>query len=110
MTNFISDLEVIINEANVNVPEKFEFNIRHISRIANKNIAAIPTLDVRQYNALKRNDVYTVGQIVDRWNDLVNMNYVGAVTVKGIKNALLSYYYDNLSDDEKMEFWKKAFS
>lgn len=110
MSDFTRDLNIIIENANVIVGRELEFKLPHLDRIENRKVGEMPGLDVRQHNGLKRNNVHTVREIVAKWNDLRTLSYVGATSVKGIKNAVLSYYYDQLDEEEKKEFWRDAFT
>lgn len=108
MTNFQRDFEIIAQNADVTVDHNIIFRFRKSQRIENLDIGNLG-LEARGYNGLRRNKIDKIGQILDRWDELQTLNYVGVLTVKAIKNAVVAYYYETLDANEKKQFWRDAF-
>lgn len=58
---------------------------------------------------LKRNKINTVGQLLEHWNSLLKLRNCGVTKFTEIRNTFLAWYYDQLSEEQKKEFWKKVF-
>ena len=107
MTAFKRDLELIIEEVGF-VTDPIVFNVKKLSRIGDKGIEELD-INPRAYNGLKRNRINTINDVVDRWDSLNNLKSIGVGTIKVIKNAVLSCYYDRLDSKERVQFWRDAF-
>lgn len=105
MTDFQRDFEVILNNTDVINNGNIRFVMKHRSRIDSEPIATLE-LKQRSENVLLRNGVKTVKQLFDNLYRLKGMRGSGANTVKNVNTTLMSYYYDQLDDEEKKEFWR----
>lgn len=81
--------------------------IRFIFKNNNVFNASIDELDlsVRASNCLKRSHIMTINDIGNMWENLHVIKNMGQKTVKEIKNKYIKYYYNNLSVNEREEFW-----
>ncbi len=105
MTDFQRDFEVILNNTDVINNGNIRFVMKHRSRIDSEPIATLE-LKQRSENVLLRNGVKTVKQLFDNLYRLKGMRGSGANTVKNVNTTLMSYYYDQLDDEERKEFWR----
>lgn len=63
------------------------------------NIKCLNIENVRATNALCRNGIFTVGDLVNKIDRLPNFQGVGALTVNLIKNALANFIIENSTDE-----------
>jgi DNA-directed RNA polymerase alpha subunit len=65
-------------------------------------------LSVRSYNALRRANVTTLGDLIERLNEggLKSIRNLGAKSVKEIEAAFMTECYDRLLPYEKAAFWQ----
>ena len=64
-------------------------------------------LKTRASNVLKRRNIFTLGQVLDNFDDLIHFRNCGLDTVKEIKNALLQVWYETLDSDARVAFWEE---
>ena len=64
-------------------------------------------LSVRSYNALRRANVTTLGDLIEKLNegDLKSIRNLGAKSYSEIQTKMLVYGFDRLSEKEKYEFF-----
>ena len=68
-------------------------------------------LSVRASNGLKRAQITTIDGILEKSSaDLYKLRNMGVKSVKEIKNAVLNYSYDHMSERQKKEFWKEILA
>lgn len=67
-------------------------------------------LSVRSDNALKRSGIKTTTDIISKWGELNKIRGLGVGSVKEIKNAVLNYYYENMTDAQRETMWQKIVS
>lgn len=108
MRDFQRDLEYIINNADIKATPEIKFQFRKYSRIENRPIDDLD-LEQRSYNGLCRSNIRTIGAVVDKWTELMNIRSIGQKSLKEIKNKVLACYYDKLDEDERQQFWYDAF-
>lgn len=65
-------------------------------------------LSQRASNGLKRAQIMTIDAILEK--DLNAVRNLGVKSVREIKNAVLNYSYDRMSDNQKAEFWNTILS
>lgn len=58
---------------------------------------------------LKRNKIYTIGQLMNQWGNLMKFRSCGITRFMEIQNGFMAWYYDQLSQEQKKIFWKKVF-
>ena len=56
---------------------------------------------VRTYNALKRNDIHTIGDIVYMWDSLTQLRGLGDRSIMEVRARLFALNFNNIIDDEK---------
>ena len=65
-------------------------------------------LSVRASNGLKRAQIMTIDGILEKSSaDLYMMRNMGVKSIKEIKNAVLNYSYDHMTQKQRNEFWKE---
>lgn len=75
-----------------------------------KKVCDVPaeelSLSVRGFNVLKRNNLNTLGDIIDIMNDnkLMYLRNLGEKTAREIKTKIVNYGYESLNEKEKKEF------
>lgn len=70
-------------------------------------------LATRATNGMLRNDIETVGDIVEIMmtnSGLESIRNLGKKSVSEIKTTVLSFAYENLSDNDKLSFWQYVLS
>lgn len=105
MSKFCEDLSVVIGTATSgNTELKFPFRIT-----TETETAEIGVLDLspRAFNALKRNSINNVGQVTDRFSNLLSFRNIGSVTIREIRNKTAAYLYDQMNVTDKKNFWQE---
>ena len=66
-------------------------------------------LSVRSYNALRRSNVKTLGDLIERLNEgaVKNIRNLGNKSYSEIQTKILVYGYERLNDSEKTGFFRK---
>lgn len=67
------------------------------------------SLSVRSYNGLRRADADTIGkvsEIIMNEKGLSTVRNLGRKSVSEIKTALMAAGYEQLNDQEKLDFWQ----
>ena len=66
-------------------------------------------LSVRSYNALRRANIITIGELIEQLNEgeLKNLRNLGVKSISEIKTKLLYLAYNELNDKEKQAFWNE---
>lgn len=66
-------------------------------------------LSVRSYNALRRANVSTLGDLIERLNEgcLKSIRNLGAKSYSEIQTKMLVYGFERLSEREKYEFFSR---
>ena len=103
MNRFQRDMETLINEGFLVANNG---KIRFIFRYKPKAEVAALDLGERAYNCVRRKGLHTVEAIGDTFEDLWRIKGAGAKTIKEIKNKYLAYYYGELNEEEKKQFWR----
>ena len=62
-------------------------------------------LGTRASNGLKRAGIFNADELLDK--DISKMRNLGAKSIKEIKNALLNYSYEHMTEKQKDAFWKE---
>lgn len=75
------------------------FPVYHVTGVEVEEL----NLSTRAHNGLKRAGINTIDEILEK--NLSNMRNLGVKSIKEIKNAVLNYSYDRLTDKQKAEFW-----
>lgn len=107
MGTFADDYIKYKTNNNVRMNGEVKFRMRKFNRIGGLSVNALD-LSNRANNGLKRNGVDTVTKIVDNWDKLMSMRGIGENSVREIRYAVISTYYDTLTNNEKGVFWHDA--
>lgn len=107
MTDFQRDMEVMINEEIFNAKNG---KVRFMYRFPERMYGTLDLLELseRAYNCCCRSHISTIEEVGRRWNELGKMRGSGVKTVKEIKNSYINYYYSQLDDEERKDFWRDA--
>lgn len=98
-------------DAKIKQGYKANGNLLQISVFGADDISIdVLNLSVRADNALKRASIKTTTDIISRWNDLNKIRGLGVGTVREIKNSVLNYYYENMTDAQRETMWQKIVS
>lgn len=65
------------------------------------------TNDTRAINAMKRAQIMTTGQLIERFEEIPRLRNVGTKTVTLLRRSLMDYYYESLEDADKKAAWIK---
>lgn len=109
MTDFRTDLEILINEGCIAPKGKsLRFVFNHADRLTGslENLG----LSERAYNCLRRSNIDDIEGVSEKWDTLGRMKNCGAKTVKEIKNKYLAFYYDMLNEEERKQFWRDSIA
>ena len=102
MTDLQRDIEVLINEGILTETDTIRFYFRYPKRMTGRIEKMY--LGERANNCLRRAGIDSISQIRQNWDDLGKIRNSGKKTVKEIRNAYISYYYDLLNERERKEF------
>ena len=96
----------LVNTLNRVFGKNIRINIGFTKNACNASIDEL-ALSVRSYNALRRANVTTLGDLIERLNEgvLKNIRNLGAKSFSEIQTKMLVYGFDHLSDKEKSEFF-----
>ena len=70
------------------------------SETLNQSIRELDITSGRAVNALGRMGAKTIGDIIDKWDQLPNVHQIGVNTVKVIKNAVINFLIENATDEQ----------
>lgn len=87
------------------IEAQYTFRFRFDESIAPKSVDIVG-YSARAQNVLKRNGLFKIGDVLDRWGDFKKFNGCGEAANKEIKMKLLEWYYDQLTPSKKKEFWE----
>lgn len=105
VSSFKNDLTYVILNSDLK-SKRVEFPLTFDKEFKQRSIDDL-FLKTRASNVLKRRKVFTIGQVMDNFEDLAHFRNCGVDTVKEIKNALLETWYETLNSDERIEFWEE---
>lgn len=103
MSKFSEDLKVMQARGFKFNGNDIKFPVYHVDGVSVDEL----NLGTRAGNGLKRAKIMTIGELLDENVDLYKMRNMGVKSVKEIKNAVLNYSYDHMSDKQKEDFWKE---
>lgn len=102
---FAEDMALVIGSAD-KVPSKFEFPL-----VINKDFREMPALVLalsnRAVNVLGRNKISTLGDLMDRFDEVMRFRNCGEGTSREIKNAFLAFWYNSLESEDITRFWEE---
>ena len=101
MSKFGEDLAVMQAKGFKLNGNKLQFPVYHITGVPIEEL----NLSARAMNGLKRAGVMTIDAILE--TDLSKQRNLGIKSVKEIKNAVLNYSYERMTDKQRTEFWNE---
>ena len=106
-TAFMRDFEVIVTNTDFINNGTIRFVFNHMDRVQ----GAIDNLNIgqRAYNALRRGKIHDIPTLVSRMDGFNGVRGAGKKTIKEIKNEFLNYYYDQLNEEERKQFWRDTY-
>lgn len=110
MNTFKEDLTRVLNgfdEAKVNCKHsKLLFPMIETRKLNDTDIGVL-LLNNRAENALKRERIYTLEELFNKWGNISRMRNVGLHTVNLIKASVYEYYYSTLDMNARTYFWQR---
>ena len=64
------------------------------------NIKCLNTESTRATNVFGRNNILTIGDLIDKLDELPKYHGMGQLSIKKIKNALVNFIIENSSDEQ----------
>ena len=108
MTEFQEALQALIDRGDLNLEGRHRISYpMSIPTAFEAESIDVITQDVRSLNAMRRADIFTIGDLIERWDSLNRLRNVGDKTLKNIRNSLMNTYYCSLSTDDKAKFLGK---
>ena len=101
-TEFQLALEALNEAGYINPTDRknLYFPIHYFDSFKEKYIEEV-VQDNRSLNAMKRSKILTVGELIDRWDELSRLKNIGKKSVGLLKNGFMQLYYDSLETAEK---------
>ena len=86
--------------------KNIKINIGFSNNACNASIDDL-VLSVRSYNALRRANITTIGDLIERLNEggLKTVRNLGAKSFSEIQTKIMVYGFEQLSEKEKVEFF-----
>lgn len=107
-TEFQEALQALIDRGDLNLEGRHRISYpMTIPTLFEAESIDIVTQDVRSLNAMRRADIHTVGDLIQRWDTLNKLRNVGTKTLKNIRNSFMNAYYCSLSVDDRAKFLGK---
>lgn len=104
-SNFSEDLTLVLGSINL-ISNRLEFPLTFDKEFKEKSIDEL-FLKTRASNVLKRKGVFTVGKVLDNFDNLEHFRNCGVDTAKEIKNALLQLWYESVDSNTRIKFWEE---
>ena len=104
-SDFTRDFETILIYADVPFYRDYKFVINNFDPEGSVDYL---DLGVRAENALKRNKIFTFGQLLTA--DLHKIRGCGNNTIREIRTKFLSFFYGKMSDLQRIKFWKDTYA
>ena len=102
MSKFSEDLAVMQARGLKLKGDRIQFPVYHLDvPIEELN------LGVRALNGLKRAGIFNADELLKEGVDLYKMRNLGIKSIREIKNALLNYSYEHMTEKQKENFWKE---
>ena len=104
--SFKDDLTYVLVNSNINRKQNLNFPLAF-----SKEFKYLPiddmNLSARASNVLKRYKVFTMQDLMDNMSNLYKYRNCGVGTVKEIKNRFLQFWYENIDEKLRTEFWEE---
>lgn len=105
MRCFKDDVTVVLATSNVK-GDRLTFPLSFTKEFKEESIE-IMQLSARAGNSLKRGGVFTIGNMLEKFDNLGKLRNCGENSVKEIKNAFLQAWYEQLEPEQVTEFWEE---
>lgn len=105
MTDFIRDLQIIRENANIPAYQRYKFIINNFKPDTSVDVL---DLSVRAENSLRRSGVTNFEQL--RHCNLKKIRGCGTGTIKEVWTKFMSYHYDRMNDEQRKQFWKDTIA
>lgn len=102
--SFRNDLTYMLSRIDLADEKQVQFPIAFNDEFKKKPIEEL-YLKARGTNVLKRNKIMSIGDLLERFDDLLKMRNCGVDTAKEIKNRLLQLWYESVDEPTRNEFW-----
>ena len=106
---FIQDFVTIVSQTGID-RKNFRFVLHNTEKFENEDLTNLIPLSTRSANALYRNNVFTVSELMEVWNVLDTFRNVGKTSIKEIKTGLIAWYYSQLSEEGRKQFWRESLA
>lgn len=104
--NFADDLTLVLGCIDLRSERHIEFPLVVTREFRERPIDEL-NLKVRSSNVLKRQKVFTFGQLMDRFDDIAHYRNCGETSVKEIKNVFLQTWYESVDSETRIAFWEE---
>lgn len=64
------------------------------------SVKCLNTESARAINAFGRNKIYTVGDLIEKLDELPKYNGMGKLSINKVKNALVNFVIENSTDEQ----------
>lgn len=107
-TEFQDAIQALVDGGALDITKlkKLDYHIHYNNDFANIDIEAI-TQDNRAINAMHRAEIFTLGQLIEKWDALDRIRNVGKRTVMLVRNSFMNYYYNSMNVEKKAKFLKE---
>ena len=62
-------------------------------------------LSNRSANGLKRAGIKTIGEVIDKWDDIPKMYGMGVTSIKDIGNKIMDLVIKEMTNEQLLNFW-----
>ena len=105
---FLDAIKVLVAAGHINIEKirEIRFPLHYPASMEEITVEEL-TEDNRSINALKREGIMNVKQLLEKWDDLRKLRNVGVKTKNIIKQSLMGCYYSNLNTEQRAEWLKE---
>ena len=105
MSMFTDDLSVVIGAAksgNTNLKLPF-----YISERNYRQDLMILNLSQRSFNGLRRNNINTIEDVIEKFDNLGELRNIGAISIREIRRKTAYFLYEAMSTSNRKAFWRE---
>ena len=103
---FKDDLVKVLNVIHLVDPQNITFPLIYDKEFEQYSISEMD-LSTRSENALRRNKIHSMGDLINNMDSLSKMRNCGRKSEVEIRNKFLETWYENISQEQSSEFWEK---
>ena len=104
MSKFTEDLATLAANGIKLKGKLIGFPVYHVDGVPIEELC----LSTRAFNALRRNQIATIGEILEI--DVYKIRNMGSKSAREVKNAVLNYSYDRMTEKQRQEFWREVLA